>query len=246
MPDHSNLLLLLRLLVAHSITDFVLQKRSWSEEKIEKGWASPRLYLHGVVAGVLCYLFAAAWSAWWLPLIIGASHVCFDGLKSRFRESSLAFLVDQFAHLLVISVCWILLIDLTAADVIRYFHLILSKVQFWLVLLLYLLVIWPSGICIGSITRSWREEIQKDNIEGLERAGFWIGALERVLIVTFVLLSRYEAIGFLIAAKSIFRFGDIRSSESRKQTEYILIGTMISFLIAIILGIAAQWVIKNI
>ena len=114
------------------------------------------------------------------------------------------------------------------------------------VCLIYLLAIWPSGIWIGKVTRSWRDEIQKDNIEGLERAGFWIGALERVLILTFMLLSRFEAIGFLIAAKSIFRFGDIRSSESRKQTEYILIGTMISFLIAIILGIAAHWVMGNI
>ncbi|MFO7902720.1 MAG: hypothetical protein R6U98_08675, partial [Pirellulaceae bacterium] len=52
-----------------------------------------------------------------------------------------------------------------------------------------------------------RDEVGDVGTEGLFRAGLWIGRLERVLILTFFLLQRFEAIGFLIAAKSIFRFG---------------------------------------
>jgi hypothetical protein len=50
-------------------------------------------------------------------------------------------------------------------------------------------------------------------------------------------LGRWEAIGFLIAAKSVFRFGDLKDSRNRKLTEYILIGTLLSFGIAIVTGI---------
>jgi len=61
--------------------------------------------------------------------------------------------------------------------------------------------------------------------------------LERLLIFTFVVTGHWEAIGFLIAAKSVFRFGDLKESKERKLTEYILIGTLLSFGIAMITGI---------
>ena len=53
-------------------------------------------------------------------------------------------------------------------------------------------------------------------------------------------MNHWEAVGFLITAKSVFRFGDLKESKHRKLTEYILIGTLISFGIAIITGITFQ------
>ena len=44
--------------------------------------------------------------------------------------------------------------------------------------------------------------------EGLEKAGFHIGILERLLVFSFIVLNHWEGVGFLLAAKSIFRFGD--------------------------------------
>ena len=38
-------------------------------------------------------------------------------------------------------------------------------------------------------------------------------------------------IGFLIAAKSVFRFGELTSPDRRKQAEYIIIGTLFSVLV---------------
>jgi hypothetical protein len=54
----------------------------------------------------------------------------------------------------------------------------------------------------------------------------------------------WEGIGFLIAAKSIFRFGDIKESEGLKLTEYFMIGTLLSFGMAIFTGLATLKLIE--
>ena len=64
-------------------------------------------------------------------------------------------------------------------------------------------------------------------------AGALIGDIERWLILVFVLLQRYDAIGLLIAAKSIIRFGDKETT----KTEYVLAGTLMSIFIAVLAGV---------
>lgn len=73
--------------------------------------------------------------------------------------------------------------------------------------------------------------------ESLQSAGKYIGILERLFVFAFFASGHPEAVGFLIAAKSVFRFGDLKEAKSRKLTEYVLIGTLISFGIAILTGI---------
>ena len=68
--------------------------------------------------------------------------------------------------------------------------------------------------------------------------------LERLFVFSFVILGKWEAIGFLLAAKSVFRFGDLRKAKDRKLTEYILIGTLLSFGISIGVGLLTQWFIS--
>ncbi len=53
------------------------------------------------------------------------------------------------------------------------------------------------------------------------------------LVLTFILLNQFEAVGFLIAAKSILRY----KNDDVLKTEYVLIGTMLSFGISIALGV---------
>jgi len=161
---------------------------------------------------------------------------------------------------LVILGCWVGLVGISIASVI-------SNGPLWFIGLAYVIIIWPVGSLIGKLTYPWREEVLianknektkpgeiidelelriiKANSEGLAKAGLWLGRLERVLILTFVLLSKYEAIGFLITAKSIFRFSEIKCSRDRKEAEYFLIGTMLSFVIAIIIGILTTWLLKQ-
>lgn len=63
----------------------------------------------------------------------------------------------------------------------------------------------------------------------LAAAGRLIGRLERALILLFVLVGQPEGIGFLIAAKSLLRFGEMTREHDRRVSEYVIIGTLASF-----------------
>ena len=56
-----------------------------------------------------------------------------------------------------------------------------------------------------------------------------IGQLERFLIYLFVLSGQPTGVGFLVAAKSVFRFGELSEHHNRLEAEYITIGTLLSF-----------------
>ena len=65
-------------------------------------------------------------------------------------------------------------------------------------------------------------------------------------MLTFVLLNQFSAIGFLIAAKSIFRFGDLTKHQDRKLTEYVLLGTFTSVALTMAVGLACGAVLGSI
>ena len=236
MIDQMDISLLVRLLIAHLLADFVFQSDSWVEQRKKDGWRSRHLYMHGIVAGVLAYLLSGLWSLMWLPAVVAATHILIDGIKARYENDLKSFFADQSGHFLVLIVIWIVVVAPDVEDMI-YFENILGT-KFWVIAAAYLIVIWPSSVLINRITDKWRKDIsEKEGAEkdkSLEKAGTWIGWLERFLILTFILLQQYAAIGFLVAAKSIFRF-----SESRKVGEYVLIGTLLSFVIAVIVGLVA-------
>lgn len=80
------------------------------------------------------------------------------------------------------------------------------------------------------------------NLGGLKSAGMAIGIIERILILTFVLLNQYTAITIIFAAKSIARFNELKD---RKISEYYLIGTLLSITFALITGIIVRFLIKK-
>jgi uncharacterized membrane protein YidH (DUF202 family) len=56
-----------------------------------------------------------------------------------------------------------------------------------------------------------------------------------IIILLFVLLNQYSAIGLLVAAKGIIRFNEKDRQETK--TEYLVIGTLMSIVLAIITGL---------
>lgn len=66
--------------------------------------------------------------------------------------------------------------------------------------------------------------------------GLWIGICEHFLIVTFVLMNEYTAIGLIFAAKEI-----VRSDKIREKPSYYLLGTLLSISFAILFGILTKW-----
>ena len=78
---------------------------------------------------------------------------------------------------------------------------------------------------------------------GIAEGGRIIGYLERSLITLFVLAGYPAGIGFLIAAKSVFRFGELTDSNRRWQAEYIIIGTLLSILFGTSFAYLTAWIV---
>jgi hypothetical protein len=69
------------------------------------------------------------------------------------------------------------------------------------------------------------------------RIGATIGALERLLIVAFMLTGAVAAVGFVIAAKTIARFKQL---DDRGFAEYYLLGTLASVAVAVASALVGQ------
>jgi hypothetical protein len=114
----------------------------------------------------------------------------------------------------------------------------LPLLQIAIILVAYGTMIWPAGWMISRLIGPMRRHqtaTEKKEFVSIEKAGHYIGYCERLLILTFVLLGEYTAIGFLVTAKSILRF-----EATRVEGEYILIGTLVSFTVAILVGVVVN------
>jgi len=235
------MMILLRLIMAHLLGDFLLQPAKWVEAKIRKKEKAPQMYYHVLVITALTYLFLWDWTHWYLPLIIMASHLLIDIWKSYRTNIFPYFFLDQFFHLLVIIAIWTIFYSGNNA-VFAWIPGCLNSAHFWILITAYYFVTGPLGIAIGSATRKWQKEAGMDKA-GLEKAGIWIGRCERVLVLTFIITNQYTALGFLMAAKSILRFKD--GEHAQKKTEYILVGTLISFASAAVVGTVVSYLLNK-
>ncbi|WP_296705752.1 DUF3307 domain-containing protein [Algoriphagus sp.] len=237
--------LLLRLILAHLLADFVFQTNAMVKGKKEGGLGSTQFLWHLVIVAILTYIFLADWTNWWTPIAIGIVHGLIDWVKIRINRDTVGvYIADQAAHLISIIILWTLITGQNLGQIFR-----LSTFEwnsnFQLIIIAYIIVTLPSGILIGYLTLSWQEQLSKNKKdESLKDAGKWIGIIERILILTFILLNQWQPIGFLLAAKSVFRFGDLKKAKEQKKTEYILIGTLLSFTLAIFIGLFTQMAIS--
>jgi len=186
-------------------------------------WLTTALPVHALIYGVLLSVY----------FVLGRMVV---GPYARERAPGVTQSLLEFA---AITVVWIVVSDqwgLLAAGIEA-----LSNTRVLLVLLAYVLVIWPLSFLVGWVCKPWADVAV--DASALPKAGAWIGMLERVLVLTFILLDEMAAIGFLLAAKSILRFGGTQEKDHRKLTEYVLIGTLASFTVTILLGILVRWLL---
>ena len=226
------------LLMAHVLTDFILQTSGMIRSKRSYGWRSIGLLAHALSAGFLALLLTWDWENW---LVIGGitclSHWLIDLIKVHIHSthSLKAFLVDQLAHVAVIAA---LLFYLYPQLAVLFFLYQDSVIVMAVYLLGLILIFRPAGFLVEHAVKRW-SDIAIDSGETLPEAGKLIGYLERLLIFLFMMLNQYAAIGFLIAAKSILRFRD--QPGQHRLTEYILLGTLLSFTTAIIISLAVKY-----
>lgn len=227
---------------AHLLGDFIFQTRAMVRHKQRLKARSWMLYLHCAIHGVLVYLFAPSWDLWIIPLLVIFTHYIIDLWKLSQPEGMVSFIIDQFLHMLVLFGLWCLFVAPTGWLPKNWLS-IMHNQKTWAIASGYLTVTFPLSLLLASATQRWRREAEEHGMRStisLNEAGKWIGIFERILVFTFVISSHFEGIGFLIAAKSILRFNDIKGHEARKEAEYILIGTLMSFSTSILVGLIVR------
>jgi hypothetical protein len=231
------MIIFVKLLLAHLLGDFLLQPTSWVLDKESKKHRSKYLYIHILLHGILAWVLVGEMAFGWFALLLALSHGFIDFLKLRFQKKKTKrnwFVADQILHLttivIIASLYKKLSIDFT-----------IFNNQFWILITGILFLTKPTSIIIKNIISIWTPESKIKNDDSLENAGNYIGIFERLFVFCFIITGHFEAIGFLLAAKSIFRFGDLKEAKDRKLTEYVLIGTLLSFGIALLVGLLVQF-----
>jgi len=227
------MIIFFKLLLAHFIGDFIFQSDKWVAHKFQYRHKSKYLYFHSLLHGLLSWLLVFRLQFWPYVIAIIISHFLIDWMKLSFqkKENQKAwFFIDQILHLAILVVITWAYLDMW------HFTIPPFTLQFWMILVGVTFLTTPSSILIKMMISTWTPVVGA-NDDSLQNAGKYIGILERLLIFTFILTQHWEGIGFLIAAKSIFRFGDLQESKDRKMTEYILIGTLLSFSLAVFTGL---------
>jgi hypothetical protein len=232
--------ILVCLAAAHFLGDFLFQSDGDASGKA----SLPILLKHGTIVAALGYVLCGIWDLWSIPLAIFLTHSAVDYIRVTIkRENAYLFITDQAVHLAVI-IAVIFIVSKKTIPIsnpsIFWVELLGKWFLEFLILVSGLAVcIKAGGILIGLAVTPFTDELQRDRertreneaglSRGFETGGKIIGYLERSLIFLFILTGQPGSIGFLIAAKSILRFGEIKDRQNRLEAEYIIIGTLMSF-----------------
>jgi Protein of unknown function (DUF3307) len=241
---------LIALLFAHTLADFVLQTNWMAANK-----RNP-VALVAHVAVVLLTAIAAVGTLHPALLALAGLHLVLDAGKAWLPWRGLwPFLLDQVLHVATLVAVALWVPDLWAQGL---WAAVPAPVEagwassLWpgdaaapailpaILLLLtgLILTVRAGGYAIGLYMEPWAGHSPK----GLPDGGRAIGQLERGLIFLLVFTGMPEGIGFLIAAKSVLRFGSV--SDDRKVSEYVIIGTLASFGWAIATSFATVWALR--
>ena len=236
--------LVYNLFVAHIVADFYFQTDKSCSKKAEKGLKGWEPYKHFLCVLVLTWLVVFDWHAWWLAAIVAGSHFVIDAVKPYVQKRCVTnnelwvFIVDQILHLAVLGGAGYLWFQYNSWQ--EFGWLMECSPKYVLLSTALMLSHKPSNILLNLIIKYCEVPVPNESskrdgeLHGAFHSGALIGTLERVLMIVLIVMSQYEAIGFLIAAKSILRFSSVNESE---KSEYVVAGTFISFCIALFLGL---------
>ena len=226
-------------LVGHMLGDFYFQNEYMCTCKKETEKKSICMYLLHIVI-----VFLTAWgitwtvSFWWAALLIALLHAFVDIVKSFLlrlqKNEAILFYIDQLVHILTIGLSvWLYQ---KHCGWIEWEWLTIYRAA---MIVTFVFCFWPANFYIGEfldIIKVNKRIDEKYNTINVSKptldASRVIGSMERVLIILFVWLGQYGAIGFLIAAKSVMRFPEMGNGNN---AEYYLVGSLLSFGLAILL-----------
>ncbi|WP_026475110.1 DUF3307 domain-containing protein [Alkaliflexus imshenetskii] len=237
-----NFLQLLTLqLIAHLLADFFFQTDKWVEDKNSSGIRSRYFLMHLALVFITSWLLSFQWQFIAAAGTITLLHAIIDMLKSMLSRSykvrRYLFFIDQMLHLgVLVGVTWWYC---NTFPIEPWFRIVFSERTLFIVFA-FLFCTKPANILIRELFNLYRISAPKteSSSKELPNAGKLIGNMERLLTLTFMLIGRFEAVGLLIAAKSILRFGE----KDTLKSEYVVVGTLLSFGIAIFIGVILMFV----
>lgn len=155
---------------------------------------------------------------------------------------------DQFLHIMSLILIWLIVWHWLSATMencwVDYWGLQYTK---GLILISGFAVgVWGIAVALRYQMMPLAREIPFDKKKGLLSGGKTIGLLERTLVLIFVLVGKPEGVAFVVAAKSVFRIGDLTDHVDRLHAEYIMIGTLRSFTYALIVAFLMKWLLAHI
>lgn len=225
--------------IAHLLADYTFQSKATAQSKDQKGFRSPHLKWHILIVFICHVVLALDYRFIPIALVIALLHWLIDGCKPLLLRSPLkkgAFFIDQVLHITTYTLASILYYR-----EIQWYPVLTPEVSFKLIVLIasFLFLTKPANIIIREIFTLFDISFSNNKGQDLPNAGKLIGITERWMVFVFVLIGQFSAVGFLIAAKSILRFKD----GDLIKTEYVLIGTMLSFSLAIAVALVYQSII---
>lgn len=232
------------LLAGHVLADFVLQSDALVADKANpqtRARALKRHYGQVVIAHAIPLALIHPAFAVIVSLLLGGVHFVIDRWKLKKEQNFPAplrwFLWDQGLHLASLFFVAIWMTEFPYRDLaIEEGRLMFEWLDELLFLTMLALNARLGGFVVAEFLRRYKPSPEASADAAAEdgemlRTGRVIGMLERVLLFLILVQGEWAAVGFVIAAKSVVRFPEL---SKRAFAEYYLLGTLASFLFAIL------------
>ncbi|MGO5053451.1 DUF3307 domain-containing protein [Lachnospiraceae bacterium LCP25S3_G4] len=236
------------LLLAHILGDFYTQTRKMAANKeTSMKWVLIHGFCYWVVMLLLSLPIISLEIAF-VATVTAAMHLIIDVLKflylsSMAKEKTLivdrnVFFIDQSLHgIAIVGIAyWAVQSEICINEwnlVGKFFDVVGISETFVIAWMLALFIIHkPANIAIQKLLAIYKPAGNTGGENEINNAGRFIGTVERFIMIIFLSIGQYSAIGLVLTAKSIARYEKI--STDKEFAEYYLLGTLISTLIVII------------
>jgi hypothetical protein len=202
---------------------------------------------------IVISLSAISWEVIVFGSVVALTHTIIDlnkyfyvvKLKKKnkmtmFKERNIFFL-EQLLHficLVLIAYLFVMKGNVLnfSSNVTQFFYTVkISEITFASWILVLLIIYRPANIAISKLLMMYKPPESKDEDSTKDNnAGRFIGTVERIILIIFISMKQYSAIGLVLTAKSIARYD--RISKEKDFAEYYLLGTLISTLVVIVVS----------